>query len=142
MTYEIQQNTIIDGWVPFIFDEVGEYIKPDPNGEPVNYSTREEAQRAIDEFNWAEDFPRYLPEEFRVVVIRPDNLRVVSVETEHTGGGVIATLHTLSDGRILIGSNTDETIQIAENLKAWQSGDYDEDVAYIDITTALWKLGI
>lgn len=67
--FQPQQNTLIDGWIPFIFDEVGEYIKPDPNGEPVNYSTREEAQRAIDEFNWAEDFPRYLPEEFRVAFI-------------------------------------------------------------------------
>lgn len=69
-------------------------------------------------------------------------LHVVSVETEHTGGGVIATLHILSDGRILIGSNTDETIQIAENLKAWQSGDYDENIAYIDIATALVELGM
>jgi|TARA_R110000823_G_scaffold295437_1_gene415205 hypothetical protein len=76
------------------------------------------------------------------VTLPATRLRVVYVETEHTGGGVVATLHTLSDGRILIGSNTDETIQIAENLKAWRSGDYDENIAYINITTALWKLGI
>lgn len=57
--FQPQQNTLIDGWIPFIFDEAG----------AVNYSTREEAQVEIDEFISEHTLPQYLPEDFRVVFI-------------------------------------------------------------------------
>jgi hypothetical protein len=70
-------------------------------------------------------------------------LHVVSVEAWHTGGGCIATLHTLSDGRILIGSNADEMYQMCANRKLWDEGGYEDDGAiYDDLATALVELGM
>jgi hypothetical protein len=70
-------------------------------------------------------------------------LHVVSVEAQHTGGGCIATLHTLSDGRILIGSNTDESYQMCSNRKLWDEGGYeDAGQMFQDLPTALVELGI
>ena len=69
-------------------------------------------------------------------------LHVVSVEAQHTGGGVIATLHTLSDGRILIGSNTDESYQMADDLEAWDQSTYINSTVYRDLPDALIQLNL
>ena len=77
--------------------------------------------------------------------VQATKLHVVSVEAQHTGGGVVATLTTLSDGRILIGSNSDESVQIYANLKRWDEGagvDDEEGEIYDDLPTALVELGI
>lgn len=61
-----------------------------------------------------------------------------TIENEDTGGGFVATLITLADGRILVTSNVDEGCALYASREAWD--DSEATAEYADLTSAIEAL--